>query len=93
MQVALQDVSLGIHPGERLGLLGENGAGKSTLMGILTRKFQPSSGDAYVRGSSVSQEESFASGLGYCPQQDPLNCHLTAMEHLRLIAALKVRHL
>lgn len=30
--VALHDVSVNIHPGEIIGLLGENGAGKTTLM-------------------------------------------------------------
>ncbi|EGO94874.1 ATP-binding cassette domain-containing protein, partial [Acidiphilium sp. PM] len=32
---ALTDVSLDIHPGEVVGLVGDNGAGKSTLVNII----------------------------------------------------------
>ena len=42
--LALKDVSLDVHPGEVLGLVGENGAGKSTLMKILSGVYSPDSG-------------------------------------------------
>jgi lipopolysaccharide transport system ATP-binding protein len=41
---ALQDVSLTIHQGETLGVLGSNGAGKSTLMKILAGIIAPDRG-------------------------------------------------
>lgn len=41
----LQDVSLIVHPGDRIGLLGLNGAGKSTLVQVLTNVCRPSSGN------------------------------------------------
>jgi ATP-binding cassette subfamily F protein uup len=40
----LDDVSLRIEPGQRIGLLGRNGAGKTTLMRILTGEVQPDHG-------------------------------------------------
>lgn len=43
-QVVLQDVSLKIQRGDRLGIIGPNGAGKTTLLNILTGKLKPDSG-------------------------------------------------
>ena len=51
--LALQDVSLEVHPGEVLGLVGENGAGKSTLMKILSGVYQPDGGEIILDGKPV----------------------------------------
>ncbi|WP_028578228.1 ATP-binding cassette domain-containing protein [Desulfomicrobium escambiense] len=41
----LDDISLQIHPGERICLLGRNGEGKSTLMRVLAGELSPDSGE------------------------------------------------
>lgn len=51
---ALSDVSLAIHPGEVLAVVGENGAGKSTLMKILAGVIQPTSGQLLLSGQHVT---------------------------------------
>lgn len=47
---ALNDVSLNIHQGEVLCLLGDNGAGKSTLIKVLSGFHQPTSGILRIEG-------------------------------------------
>jgi simple sugar transport system ATP-binding protein len=48
--VAIQDISLSVHAGEILCLLGDNGAGKSTLIKILSGLFQPDTGVVKIDG-------------------------------------------
>ncbi len=48
-QVLLDDVSLSITRGEKLGLLGRNGTGKTTLLKLLAGELSPDSGERWVR--------------------------------------------
>jgi ATP-binding cassette subfamily F protein uup len=48
-QVLLDDVSLNITRGEKLGLLGRNGTGKTTLLKVLEGQLTPDSGERWVR--------------------------------------------
>src|SRR3954469_24397387 len=48
--VLLDDVSLGIASGERIGVVGRNGSGKSTLLGVLPGREKPAAGRVPRRG-------------------------------------------
>lgn len=51
---ALNDISLTINPGERVGIIGRNGAGKSTLLKLVCGIYPPSSGHISVNGTVAS---------------------------------------
>lgn len=48
----LDDISLTLMPGERLGVIGANGAGKSTLLRVLAGIYQPTAGKLVVNGTA-----------------------------------------
>jgi ABC-type polysaccharide/polyol phosphate transport system ATPase subunit len=75
---ALQDVSLGIEPGESFGIIGHNGAGKSTLLRLIARVFRPTTGRVIVRGTVAPLLEL---GAGF-------NNELTGRENIFLNGAL-----
>jgi lipopolysaccharide transport system ATP-binding protein len=62
---ALKDVSLDVHEGEVLGLIGRNGAGKTTLLKILSRITRPTTGFAEIHGRVGSLLEV---GTGFHPE-------------------------
>ncbi|MCR5881776.1 ATP-binding cassette domain-containing protein [Rhizobacter sp. J219] len=58
-KIVLQDASVTLQPGEKIGLVGRNGAGKSSLFSLLTHRLQSDAGDVSIpprwRVSEVAQ--------------------------------------
>jgi lipopolysaccharide transport system ATP-binding protein len=75
---ALKDVSLEVHEGEVLGLIGRNGSGKTTLLKILSRITRPTEGWAEIHGRVGSLLEV---GTGFHPE-------LTGRENTYLSGAI-----
>ncbi|MBT4323313.1 MAG: sugar ABC transporter ATP-binding protein, partial [Rhodobacterales bacterium] len=50
---AVDKVSVDLHPGEVVGLLGHNGAGKSTLIKCLSGAYNAEAGEIFISGEKV----------------------------------------
>jgi ATP-binding cassette, subfamily B, bacterial len=46
----LRDISFGITPGTRLGIVGQTGAGKTTLVSLISRFYDPTAGAIFLDG-------------------------------------------
>ena len=84
---ALDDVSLAVHSGEIVGLIGGNGAGKTTLMRILLGGVeQPTTGAVQLFGASPDRKT--RDKTGYVAQGLGLYPTLSAAENLAFAAAI-----
>lgn len=101
---ALRDITLEIHAGEHIALVGMSGAGKSTLAALLLRFIHPGGGQITVNHEPLSKFslESWRSLIAWVPQ-NPFIFHDTVSANLRLarpdatdeqlVAAARVAHL
>jgi branched-chain amino acid transport system ATP-binding protein len=53
--VALDNVSVDIRPGERLGLIGPNGSGKTTLINCISGALRAEAGSVIFRGENITR--------------------------------------
>jgi len=72
--VALNNISLDIKPGERIGVVGPSGSGKSTLFNLLLGFVTPSEGRLLIGDTALQQIEStsWRSQLAWIPQHPHL---------------------
>jgi ABC-type multidrug transport system ATPase subunit len=82
---ALRNISMRIHPGAAVLLLGENGAGKSTLLRVIAGLISPSEGTLDVLGGTPRSERDRLAFMSHAPM---LYDELTATENLRYFASL-----
>lgn len=70
----IDDFSLEIQAGEKVGIVGRSGAGKSTLMNVLLRLFDLESGRILIDGQDISlvNQESLRANIGVVTQDTSL---------------------
>ncbi|MGE7917675.1 ATP-binding cassette domain-containing protein [Viridibacillus sp. NPDC093762] len=80
---ALQGLDLSIGEGTVFGFVGANGAGKSTTFSILSTLLQPTAGDAWIDGKSVTKHaKEIRKLIGYMPDFFGVYDQLKADEYL-----------
>jgi branched-chain amino acid transport system ATP-binding protein len=85
----LHGVSMAVHAGEAVGLLGRNGMGKTTLIRSLLGLVPVSRGRVYVGGVDVTQqptEHIVQQGIGYVPEGRGIFPNLSVRENLVMAA-------
>jgi len=88
-RLVVNDVSLDLHRGEVLGLLGHNGAGKSTTLQLLSGCLLPDSGEIDICGNDLLRQPQQAKRcLGYLPEIPPLYREMTVKSYLTFAARL-----
>ncbi|ELY6240674.1 cysteine/glutathione ABC transporter ATP-binding protein/permease CydC [Cronobacter sakazakii] len=70
-QPALRDITLDVAPGEHIAILGRTGCGKSTLLQLITRAWDPTSGDVMLDGVSITgyREAALRATMSVVPQR------------------------
>lgn len=84
-QLALKNVSLTIHSGQSIALVGENGSGKTTLAKLIAGLYQPTSGRIAWDGIDLGEmsPDSLADRI-VMVQQDPIRWPRSAEDNVRL---------
>ena len=70
----IEDLSLSVAPGEKVGLVGRSGAGKSTLMNVLLRLYDLEGGQILIDGQDIAgvTQDSLRSQIGVVTQDTSL---------------------
>jgi branched-chain amino acid transport system ATP-binding protein len=90
--LALQGVSLTIHPGEIVTLIGANGAGKSTTLMAISGIVPCRSGEILVKGKAIhglAPDRIVAMGVSQVPEGRRIFADLSVQENLDLGAFLR----
>ncbi|MBE6678978.1 MAG: ABC transporter ATP-binding protein [Ruminococcaceae bacterium] len=86
---AVDNLSLSVCKGELFSLLGVNGAGKTTTIKMLSCLAQPTSGDAFLNGKSITKDTSAVKEvIAVSPQETAVANGLTAKENLELMCGV-----
>lgn len=79
----LQDISLDVAPGEKIGLIGRSGAGKSTLVKLMLRFYDTEGGQILIDGQDIAgvTQESLRRQIGMV-QQDSSLLHRSVRDNI-----------
>lgn len=88
-QIAVNDLTFSIQPGEIVGFLGPNGAGKSTTMKMICGYLIPTKGTALINGHDIVEESlEVRKNIGYLPEHNPLYEDMYVREYLEFVSRI-----
>ncbi len=80
--VAVDRLSLNIEPGELIALLGPSGCGKTTSLRMIAGLIEPTHGEIFVNGRSITHVPVHRRNIGMLFQSYALFPHLNVMENV-----------
>ncbi len=92
--LALKNLSLTVHKGEIVTLLGANGAGKTTLLKTISGLLKPYAGSLMFEGrriDSLPPNEIVRLGIAHCPEGRKLFPDMTVRKNLQLGAFTRLK--
>jgi branched-chain amino acid transport system ATP-binding protein len=87
--IVLEDLSLTVHEGEAVALLGRNGVGKTTTLRAITGTIRASAGKVTFDGNDITHARSYdinQRGISLVPEGRRLFPNLTVLDNLRIAA-------
>jgi ABC-2 type transport system ATP-binding protein len=88
--VAVDGLNLTVRKGELFSLLGVNGAGKTTTIKMLSCLTQPTSGDAFLLGKSITKDAAGVKAvIAVSPQETAVAPGLSVKENLELMCGVQ----
>ena len=89
---AVSDLSLEVHKGEFVTLIGANGAGKTTTLKAISGLVAPASGQLIFEGEDIttaSARRILQLGIAHCPEGRRVFPHMTVIENLQMGSHLR----
>ncbi|HMM07068.1 MAG TPA: ABC transporter ATP-binding protein [Clostridiales bacterium] len=84
---ALKDVSMEIHKGEFITVIGSSGCGKTTMLKLMNGLIEPSNGQVFINGVHIAEIDQIAlrRKIGYVIQSIGLFPHLSIRKNITFI--------
>jgi branched-chain amino acid transport system ATP-binding protein len=89
---AVSDLSLEVHKGELVTLIGANGAGKTTTLKAISGLVTPAGGQLIFEGEDIttaSARRILQLGIAHCPEGRRVFPHMTVIENLQMGSHLR----
>ena len=88
--VILDGITLEVHEGDTVVLLGESGCGKTTTLKMINRLIEPTSGEVLVEGKPTTEWDpiELRRRIGYVLQESGLMPHFSVLDNVGLVPTL-----